>query len=194
MSAEPVSEADAAEVRSTIMWFLGIAAAAALFVIFTYSWLDSRKTPTIVFLATPEMSIAVDVRGAVSTPGVVYLDPGDRMIDLVESAGGLAPNADQSLINLSTRLSDGQVVMIPTQVPQRDVASAQTSSLININTASVEELKQLPGIGDVLAQRIVAYREFNGPFLTVDGLAEVDGISQNVVDAIRQYVTVTGDG
>ena len=190
MSVQPVSNATATSTRDTLARFLAISVATAMILIAGNSWLDSRKTPTIVFMATPTTQIALDVRGAISTPGVVYLDSGSRMVDAIDAAGGLAPDADRSLINLSARVSDGQMIMIPTQPSSGGVTS---SGQININTASVEQLKQLPGIGDVLAQRIVAYREFNGPFQSPDDLIEVEGISSTLVEQLLPYVTVSDD-
>lgn len=168
-------------------------AAMAVFAISTAMWLDSRSTPRITFMGTPEMSIAIDVRGAVATPGVVYLQPGDRMIDVVDAAGGLTSDADRALINLSSRVSDGQVVTIPTEASADTTNGTGQDELININTANADELKQLPGIGDILANRIIAYREFNGPYQSVDDLTNVEGVSSTLVDSLRDRITVSGD-
>lgn len=191
MNALPAINEHAARVRESLLVVLGIAVAVAVLVLFTYSWLDSRKVPSITFLATPHAQIAIDVRGAISTPGVVYLEPGARLIDVVNSSGGLAPNADQSLVNLSSRVLDGQMIIIPTQVP--DGESTAGSGLININSASAAELKELPGIGDVLAERIVAYRESNGPFQTTDQLGNVEGISAALVESLAPHISVSGN-
>lgn len=190
--SDAASEMEEAEkLRESILGVFIIAVATAVIVFFGYSWLDSRRVPLITFVATPQSQIAVDVRGAVLTPGVVYLEPGSRLVDVVNSSGGLTSSADSTLINLSSRVVDGQMITIPTVSPS---GSAQHSSgLININTASMEELKQLPGIGDVLAQRIVAFREFNGPFQTIDQLIEVEGISDSLVESLRPYITVSGN-
>lgn len=190
MSADLASTDDVNRTRDTVGWFLGIVVATALILMLGNAWLDSRKSPTIIFMADQNTLVAADVRGAVSTPGVVYLEPGGRMIDAIEASGGLAPDADRSLINLSARVGDGQMIVIPTQAPAESVT---TSGRININTASIEQLKELPGIGDVLAQRIVAYREFNGPFQRAEDLAEVEGISPSVVESLLPYISVTGD-
>lgn len=190
MNPPPVSSESANETRLTALQLLIGMIALAVFVMAGFAWIDSRTTPTIIFLATPDTRIAADVRGAVSTPGVVRLVPGSRMIDAIDAAGGLSPDADQSLINLSARVSDGQMIVIPTQAPA-DTVSAD--GRVNINTASVDQLKQLPGIGDVLAQRIVLYREFNGPFMTPGDLENVEGISPALVESLLPYITVTGD-
>lgn len=191
MNTAPVSQEAAEQVRSRLKWFLAIVVTFAAFSFFTFSWLETRQTATIVFHASPQAHLAVDVRGAVSTPGVVQLNPGARMIDVIDASGGLTEDADRSLINLSTRVNDGQLIVVPTAVLES--SDGHTAGLININTASAEELKELPGIGDVLANRIVMYREFNGPFQNVDQLIEVEGISSSLVESLRPLVTVSGN-
>lgn len=191
MSAQPANSEEAAKVRESSLALLGVVLAVAVLVFFSYSWMDARKVPTITFIATPTSQIAVDVRGAVSTPGIVYLDPGSRLIDVIDSSGGMSSNADQSLVNLSSRVMDGQMIVIPTQ--SAGEVPINTSGLININSASIEELKQLPGIGDVLAQRIIVYREYNGPFQTTEDIGEVEGISSSLVESLRPYITISNN-
>lgn len=190
MSGAVPDESEVADARNTVVWFLVLGTLVALIVLVMYSWIDSRQTPTIIFHSTPENAMVIDVRGAVATPGVIEIAPGSRMIDVINAAGGFAPNADQTLVNLSSRVSDGQVVVVPTLAA---AGGTDTSGLININTASADELNQLPGIGDVLADRIVAYREFAGPFQRVDDLVNVDGISTGMIEELRPLVTVSGD-
>lgn len=191
MSSPSADLEEAEEVRHSILGTLVIAVASAAIILFGYSWMDSQKAPTITFFTTPQSHIAVDVRGAVSTPGVVYLDPGSRLIDVINSSGGLTSSANRSLINLSSRVVDGQMIVIPTESPAGSVI--ESSGLININTASLDQLKQLPGIGDVLAQRIMAYREFSGPFQSTEDLAEVEGISTSLVESLQPYITVSSN-
>ncbi|MCA9832809.1 MAG: ComEA family DNA-binding protein [Thermomicrobiales bacterium] len=175
--------------KKSALWVLGLVAIISLATFFTFVIIDWQRSPQITFLATPNAQIAVDMRGAISTPGVVYLEPGARLVDAIDASGGLSGDADKSLINLASRVNDGQMITIPTQSP---AGSSDQSGLININTASATELMSLPGIGEVTAGRIIAYRETNGPFQTIDDLTKVDGISTATVDAIRNLITVSG--
>ena len=181
---------DASEVKAWLWWFLIGASLVAVLALSLFAWMDSRKTPVFSFSATPQSELGVDIRGAISTPGVVYVEPGDRLIDVVNKAGGLAPDADRALINMSHRVSDGQLIVLPT-ISSGSTADDSSRDRININTASAAELTVLPGIGDVLAGRIVAYREANGPFQSVDQLANVEGISATKVEELRPYVRVS---
>ncbi len=177
--------------RTWLLWFTGVAAATATLIVAVFVWIDSSKEPTVTFLATPQLAIVVDARGAIATPGVFTLQPGSRVIDVIDAGGGLTDSADNSLINLSTRVYDGQMIVFPTMVSPNETA---TTSKLNINTATLEQLMELPGIGEVLAGRIVAFRDANGPFQSVDELLGVDGISDGVLEEIRPYITVSGGG
>lgn len=165
----------------------------AILVLVIFSWLDSRKTPVISFMSSPDSQIAIDVRGAIGTPGIIYLAPEGRLIDVVNLSGGLAPNADRTLINLSTRVYDGQMIVFPTQVSTSINGENAPAGLVNINTASIDELKELPGIGDVLAGRIVDYRDENGPYISLDELTNVQGITPSSVEGLRPLVTVSSN-
>lgn len=165
---------------------LGVIIFGAFFI-----WLDQRQVPQIIISSPADPEIVVDVRGAVEAPGLVSLPPGSRMIDVIEASGGFTASADVNLVNLSAYVRDAQMVVIPTVVPDDAQRSAE---LINLNTATVEELKQLPGIGEVYATRIVAYRLNVGPFQSVDDLANVEGLPPSVIEDIRPLVTVGGGG
>lgn len=137
--------------------------------------------------------LTVDVTGAVARPGVYALPPGSRVQDAIQAAGGLRPEADQELLNLAAPLKDGQVV----RAPRMSAAAAGTpgpattpGGLVNINTASLQELDTLPGIGPVLAQRILDYRAANGPFGTVEDLQQVEGLGPGIFEKIKDLVTV----
>ena len=175
--------------HANLLWLLGAVSAIAVATFGTFLLVDWQRTPLIVFHATPDTAIVVDVRGAVSTPGVISLPPGVRLVDAVAATGGLRSDADRELINLAGRVVDGQIIVIPTVAPG---ASAEQGGRININTASAADLMSLPGIGEVTAARIIAYREEHGPFQSIDDLDLVDGISTATIEGIRDLVTVSG--
>lgn len=187
---KPAAPDPIGEAKNAVLWFLGVASLVALLVLAVFAWIDSRKVPEIEFSAPPSAVAVVDIRGAVATPGVVSVQPGDRMIDVVNGAGGLTSEADINLVNMSTRVNDGQLIVIPTISP---LGESQNDGKININTASVAELDQLPGIGSVRAEQIVAYRQANGPFQSIDDLVEVEGISPTLLETLRPLIRVTGD-
>ncbi|HLL51254.1 MAG TPA: ComEA family DNA-binding protein [Thermomicrobiales bacterium] len=176
-----------------------IAAVAGAYAL--YRAMDERSAPPIVIEdAAATMPVVVDVRGAVESAGVYELPPGARVQDAVAAAGGLTEVADLATVNLARRLRDGEVVVIvelpaPGSTPQPTVSTGETSSessssRININTATAEELEVLPGVGQVTAARIIAFREQNGPFRSVDDLIHVQGISDRTIDGFRDMVTV----
>jgi len=125
--------------------------------------------------------IRVDVAGAVQSPGVVIAEPGDRVIDAIDRAGGFAPDADREALNLSLRLRDQDRVVVPIE--------GAASPLIDVNSASAEELETLPGIGPVRSADIIEARERDGPFATTDDLITREVISDFVYEGIRGLVT-----
>jgi competence protein ComEA len=176
-----------------------IAAVSASYAIFRA--LDERSAPPIVIEdAAASHPVVVDVRGAVETAGVYELPPGARVQDAITAAGGLAEVADLSTINLARRVRDGEVVTIlelpasgkasPTVASVDDASIDASHPRININTATAEELDVLPGVGEVTAARIIAHRDQNGPFRTVDDLIQVEGIADRTIDAFRDMVTI----
>lgn len=145
--------------------------------------------------------VVVHVAGAVASPGVVTLPAGSRVADALEAAGGATADADTDQLNLARVLVDGEQVRVPRQGedsstweappgPAQEAGAGSTGGLVNINTASATELQSLPGIGEALAQRIVDYREANGPFTSIDELTEVSGIGQAKLEALREEVTL----
>jgi competence protein ComEA len=187
-----------------------VAVAAALLVAFVFlRWLDRSTGPAII-IEDPraDATIVVAVAGAVATPGVYDFPYGARVDDALTRAGGVLPEADLAGLNPARRLDDGEQLVVarvePTSTPgppgppspEPTVPAAATTgpaaadTLVNINTASVEELETLPEIGEARATAIVAYREANGPFETVDELVNVDGISERIVELLRPLVTV----
>ena len=162
------------------------------------------KGHQIVLLPAPTPApITIYVTGSVNKEGIVSLPPGSRVNDAILAAGGFAGDANQGAINLAGMLQDGQQVNVPAMAPTAIAAGATRSSggvatqatlgstiLVNINTATLEELDTLPQIGPVTAQKIIDYRTANGPFKTIEGLMDVDGIGQATFDKLKNLVTV----
>lgn len=146
-------------------------------------------------LPTP-VGLIVHVSGAVEHGGVYTLPVGSRVNDAILAAGGLKADAFPDSLNLAAPLKDGQHIYVPwsfttpTATNSPGVtATATKSPFININTASQAELESLPGIGAVLAQRIIAYRTRYGPFQSLQDLLKVYGIKPNTLQLIEPYVT-----
>lgn len=146
----------------------------------------------------------VDVKGAVASPQVYPVEEDMRVHDVIEMAGGLTMDADGSRLNFSQRVSDQMVIYVPTideEVPA-DIANLTEQSqvtntvsedgnkLININSADATELQEISGVGEKKAADIIAYREANGSFATVDDLIEVSGIGEKSLEKMRSQVTV----
>jgi competence protein ComEA len=144
--------------------------------------------------ASPEAgSLFVHVAGWVRLPGVYELAEGDRVIDAIEAAGGPRKGAFLDALNLAAVLVDGQQVLVPRAGSAGGPGGGTvptTPGKVNINTASAAELEALPGIGEVIAQRIVDHRTEHGPFPTVEDLLDVSGIGESTLEDIRDLVTV----
>src|SRR5207245_10451085 len=144
--------------------------------------------------AGPANTIVVDVVGAVRKPGVYDFAQGARVIDAVRAAGGFLPDAEPQAINLARPLVDGEQVVVPKKgetLPGAAGGSAQQpGGKVNINNATESDFENLPGIGPVLAQKIVDYRNQHGTFRTIQDLMKVTGIGQKKFDSLSAYVTV----
>ncbi|GIV10127.1 MAG: hypothetical protein KatS3mg019_2218 [Fimbriimonadales bacterium] len=157
----------------------------------------------------PPKELAVHVAGAVKQSGVYRLPTNSRVDDAIRQAGGATANADLDALNLAEPITDGQKIYVPRkgETPPPTVATAISPPSasnaprpeksvpvarfpIDLNTASAEQLEAIPGIGPVLAQRIVDHRRANGRFNSVDELLEVSGIGQKRLENMRSYVTV----
>lgn len=137
-------------------------------------------------VATEETTetIHVDVAGAVTSPGLYELPVNSYTGDAIELAGGYS-SANESCINLAHKLSDGEKIYVPTSEEE-----CVEIELININTATVEELDTLPGIGETKAQNIVDYREANGFFITPEDIMNVEGIGESIYEDISEMITI----
>lgn len=145
---------------------------------------------------SPALMLLVDVAGWVRSPGVYEFPEGARVIDAIDAAGGARPGAMLQALNLAAPLVDGTQVLVPREGEQGVVppaaggGGAVAGGLINVNTATATELETLPGVGEVLAQRIIDHRTENGPFTSVDQLVDVSGIGDAILGSIRELVTV----
>jgi competence protein ComEA len=154
-------------------------------------------------------SLLVYVVGAVARPGLYRLTDGARVNDAVELAHGFTEQADPAAVNLAERVSDGEEIDVlrkgEAPLPRSRARSARSrgprtprkrrsalapGTQIDLNAADAQALGSLPGVGPALAARIVEYREVNGPFASVDELADVGGVTQRVVDAISPFLIV----
>ena len=141
--------------------------------------------------------ITVDVKGAVKSPGIYDLPVGSRVNDAVQKAGGLTEQADSKSLNLAQKVNDEALVYVPTKGEEasQQSGSGATSSTskekkVNLNKASLEELKQVKGLGGKRAQDIIDHRETNGKFKSVDELKKVSGIGAKTIEKLKDYVTV----
>lgn len=145
--------------------------------------------PTVTVL--PEVSLKVYITGAVKDPGVYEAAPGAILEEVVALAGGATDDADLTLVNLARRVHDEDHWHIPrVGEPPRQTADRGAPDIIDLNSASAEVLKTLPGIGEVKAGAVVAYREANGPFGKVDDIMDVQGIGPTILEGIRDLVLV----
>jgi len=155
------------------------------------------STPTPSASPTPA-PLRVHVSGAVRQPDQVYsLPPGSIVQDAIEAAGGPTGEADLERINLALELADQQHVHVPEKGEENappavsgGEAGGSESEVVNINTASQAELETLPGIGPVMAGKIIAYREANGPFARIEDIEDVPGIGPATFDGLRDLIRV----
>lgn len=172
----------------------------------------------IVFAKNSEQEIfsesfKVDIKGAIKNPGVYEMNTGDRVFDLIEKAGGLLKNSNTNFINLSKELSDEMVIWIYTDKEIEELKIGNTiieyiekecncpsvnnsacinnenNSLININKATLNELMNIPGVGESKAKLIIQYRE-KSPFNSIEDIKNVNGIGDSTFDKIKEYITI----
>jgi competence protein ComEA len=146
----------------------------------------------------PPETLVVAVAGKVARPGLVRVPPGARVADVLDAAGGALPGTDLAGLNLARKVTDGEQVAVGVPAaPDAGVAASggaggdsAASGPLDLNTATVEQLDGLPGVGPVTAQRIVEWRSRNGRFATVDQLREVEGIGERRFGQLRGLVRV----
>jgi len=179
-----------------VLWALmGAAIAGGVFILLE----RPQRADITILLPTPTVPgpVQVYVTGAISSPGLYTLPPGSRVDGLLSMAQGPLPDADLSQVNLARPLRDGEHIYVPMQgesppAGRLDSTSSSLGPLVNINSASLEELMTLPGIGQVKAQAILDYRRQNGPFQRTDELLKVPGIGAVTYERNKDLVTVGG--
>ena len=134
--------------------------------------------------------LVVDVAGAVKHAGLYRLPQGSRIADAVARAGGATARAQLELVNLAAPLADGEQVLVPARGPGVAGAAAGPSPTapVDLNSATIEQLDALPGVGPVTAQKIVDYRQAHGPFRSVDELDAIPGIGPARIENLRGLV------
>lgn len=151
----------------------------------------SVSTPLAPSTAEEEL-LYVHVAGEVASPGLYLLDQGARVADAVAAAGGFSEAAERASVNLARKLVDGEQILVPAVGAAPAVAApgapAPAGGLVSLSTATAAQLEELPEIGPATAAKIIAHREANGPFTSVDQLLEVPGIGEKTLEAFRDLV------
>ena len=179
-----------------------ITAALVIFALWLFLQEDSRQKAVLKTSDTEVVNaengqenaaeIYVHITGAVNNPGVIKLAQGSRLIDAIEKLGGLAENADTDSVNLASVLEDEDKIHIYTkdETAETGAVSVSGTGRVNINTASLEDLKTLPGSGDAIGKSIIDYREKNGAFRSLEDLKEVDRIGDKVFEKLKDSITL----
>lgn len=141
---------------------------------------------------TAGAAIFVHILGEVNKPGLYQFRDGDRAIDAVAAAGGFTKNADRRQLNLARFLSDGEQISVPAEgeIPAAGAPQGTAGGKVNLNTADAAALEGLPRVGPAMAQRIIAWRDSNGRFTSVEDLLGVTGIGDKTFAQLKDLVTI----
>ncbi|WP_231687931.1 helix-hairpin-helix domain-containing protein [Bacillus sp. FJAT-27251] len=198
------------------LWQAGAGAALGIFFLYVYlggpaekkeddlqEWsiveekdqVQESQTQAEVAATVPMMA---DIKGAVAKPGVYEIDEGDRIVDLVEKAGGLTEDAESSAINFAMKVSDEMAVYIPGKgegqegsiLPAGAIGAGEKEGKVNLNSASAAELETLPGIGPAKSSAIIEYRETAGPFKNIEDLKNISGIGDKTFEKLESMIIV----
>jgi len=193
--------------KNALYVLLGVMAGFVLAGALLFVSREPAGQPILLQPPPTQAPIAVHVIGAVPRPGLYEFAEGARIQDAIDAAGGLLASANIDAVNLAAQLTDGQQLDIPFRDGEKppadstalDLPNGQTTptpgsesngELININTASLDELDSLPGIGPTIAQRIIDYRTQNGPFTKIEQIMDVSGIGPSTFDEIKNLITI----
>ena len=156
-----------------------------------YNFEENEVIETIV-KKEEKTKIKIHISGEVLNPGVIEIDEGSRIIDAVNLAGGLTEEADLSKINLAYILEDAMKINIPNINDEQEILEEETSGkiMVNINTANVEELQKISGIGLSTAQKIVQYRKEHGKFTEIEEIKNVTGVGESKFEKIKNNIYV----
>ena len=146
-------------------------------------------------------NLVIDVKGAVTAPGVYEMEPGDRIHHVISKAGGLTKEANELIINLAAPLEDGMVIYVPKQGEEQAMpalvqgnstnpSSQSSEGVVNINQATLEQLQTLTGIGPSKAEAILSYREEKGLFKSIDDIKNVSGIGEKTFEKLKEEITI----
>ena len=151
------------------------------------------SAPVVPTIVAPPMLI-VDVQGEVKKPGVYELPINSRVNDAIKAAGGSLQSSDLSFVNQARLIKDGEQIYIERKLSNAIARTRSSSSalngILNLNRASAKELEKLPGIGPVLASRIIEYRKINGNFQSIDDLRKVQGIGASTLEKFKSKIRV----
>ncbi|MCY4474208.1 MAG: helix-hairpin-helix domain-containing protein [Chloroflexi bacterium] len=201
--------------QTLVVWVLGLVA-AALALSGAYFWGVSNASVTEVEILIPTPApVVVQVVGEIHAPGVYELTADDRVLSAIEAAGGATEHADLESMNLAAIIKDGERVFVPpypsvqslsttdqttNPSPDESVGAAHevnqapidthAAGPINLNTATLDQLKTLPGIGDTRVNQIIAHRSTLGRFSTLEQLLEISGIGEKTLEAVRPLVEI----
>ncbi len=133
-------------------------------------------------------SVVIYISGAVETPGIYRLPPGSRIVDAVGASGNLLPYADLDAVNMAASLSDGEHIIIPYNFapPEEELGIRY----VNVNTATVHDLEDLPGVGRATAEKIIEYRKTNGLFKDIGEIKNIRGIGEGKFQNMRRHLTI----
>ena len=179
-------------VFAAILVVIAVGAGAGLGLMRRSPSVVSSNNTTVVTSVSPvsePLTIDVHVAGWVNSPGVVTVEEGSIVADAIAAAGGMRPGANVDSVNLAAALTTGQQVLVPGPGSSTGAAgSTDIGGLVSLNRATESELETLPGVGPVLAGRIVSHRESHGPFEEVEDLLQVPGIGEAKLAALRDLV------